>query len=76
MLQRSHGEYEREQDWTQLPRNIQVGESIIQQLRDIVAFTQEAQDEHNAQVKNQLESMKEEMEMKERYFTELQNEID
>ena len=75
-LQCIRGEYEREQDLTQLPRNIQVGESIIRQLRGIMANIQEAQDEHSAQVENEMESMKEEMEMRERYFTEYQNEMD
>ncbi|PNF43883.1 hypothetical protein B7P43_G02777 [Cryptotermes secundus] len=56
--------------------NIQEGESTIRQLRDIVALIQEAQDKHNAQVEAEMESMKEEMESRERYFTELQNVID
>jgi hypothetical protein len=74
--QRWHGEYEREQDQTQLPRNLRVGESIIRQLRDRVVFMREAQVEHNAELEDELESMKEEMEARERYFTELQNVTD
>jgi chromosome segregation ATPase len=71
-----HGEYEKEQDRTQLPRNLQVGEGIIRQLRDIVAFIQEVQEGHNAHLDDELESMKEELEARERYFTELQHMID
>jgi hypothetical protein len=71
-----HGEYEREHDWTQLPRNLQVGEIMILQLRDIVASVQEVQDKHIAQLDDELECMEEEIETRERYLTELQNVID
>jgi DNA repair exonuclease SbcCD ATPase subunit len=41
-----------------------------------VAFIQEVQDEHNAQLDDELEIMEEERETRERYFTEIQDVID
>jgi hypothetical protein len=71
-----HGEHVRERDRTQLPRYLQEGENIIRQLQDIVAFVQEVQDEHNAQLDDEFESMNEEMEARERYYTLLQNMVE
>jgi hypothetical protein len=71
-----HGEYKREQKRTQLPRNLQVSESFVQEVRATMALLQEAQDEEYAQLQTEMESVKEAMKVKERRFAELQNVID
>jgi hypothetical protein len=46
-------------------RNLKVGVNIIRQLRDTEAFIKQVQDEHNAQLDEELESMEEELEARE-----------
>jgi hypothetical protein len=71
-----HGVYTREQKQTRLQMNLQVGKSFVQQLRATMALIQEEQDKHNAQLQNEMESVKEVMKAQERHLTELQNVMD
>jgi hypothetical protein len=71
-----HGEYAREQKWTRLQKNLRVGKSFVRQLRATMALMQEAQNEHYAQLQNEMKLVKGVMKANERHLAQLQNVMD
>jgi hypothetical protein len=71
-----HREDKPEQKLTQMQMILQEGECFIQQLRAMTALMQEAQNEHCAQLQNEMELAKEALKTNAKCLARFQNVMD